>query len=166
MQKMLLWKVSIAKKGKRKIFKELYFIGEYQLQVSHNADFLINGSEENDIPPMFDFDVEIIGVDRVLEVDDIVNAHNMDDYDDEDEMEGYNVDQPYIAYDDPEFPQSMKAQITCTCGNKQNLGLFNFPFTKCHDCSRIILRRDIKEIGGLFIFEPTNGNGIIGKGNV
>lgn len=160
MQKMLLWKVSLAKKGKKKVFKELYFMGEYLIQVSHNAEFLVYGSKEHDLEPMFDFEVDIVGCDKVVEVDDIVNAPRMSDFDDdEDEMEGYDIDQPYVAYDDPEFPQSMKGEIICSCGNKQKLGLFNFPFTKCHDCQRIILRKDIKEIGGLFIYEPTNNTG-------
>ncbi len=156
-----IWKVSLVKSGKKKVFKELYFIGEHLLQISHIAYSYIYGESRDEA--MFDFDVDILNISRFEGIDDVVNGHfDENDDGDENEMEGYNIDQPYIAYNDPEFPESMKAQITCTCGNKQNLGLFNFPFTKCHDCSRIILRRDIKEIGGLFIYEPTNN----GKGNL
>ncbi len=154
MTKMLLWKVSLARKGKKKVFKELYFIGEYLIQVSHNAEFLIYGSRENDISPMFDEDLDIIGIDKVVEVDDIVNAHNVDDFDDEDDE--YDVDTPYKAYDDVNFPQSMKVEITCSCGNKQKIGLFNFPYTKCHDCQRTILRRDITDVGGIILYTPSN----------
>lgn len=155
MSKMLVWEIQIAKEGKKKPFKKLHILAEFFLQAAHMAADEVYGGDEDD--SMFDFSVDIIGINKVKEIEDLVNAHSMD----HDEMDGYNVDQPYIAYNDPEFPQDMKIQITCTCGNKQNLGIFNFPFTKCHDCSRIILRKDIKDVGGIFIYEPSNN----GKGN-
>jgi len=153
MQKMLLWKVSLAKKGKKKVFKELYFMGEYLIQVSHNAEFLVCGSREHDVEPMFDFEVDIVGIDKVVEVDDIVNAPRMNEFDDdEDEMEE-NLDWPYkILEVNKNFPEQLKIQFKHSCGNLQKIGWFPWNQLECRDCHKIVEHDQLEEIGGLYIF--------------
>ena len=148
--KMLLWKVSLSKGNKKKVFKELYFLGEYLLQVSHSATYLIYGDGEDD-GGMFDFDVNIIGIERVKEIDDIVNAHNFD----EDSDEGMEIDSdfPYkIIENDKNFPENLKIEFKHSCGNVQHIGLFNWRILECRDCHKLVRRDQIEEVGGLYLF--------------
>jgi hypothetical protein len=148
---MTLWKVDVARSGKRKKFKSLYFIGLNPLHVSHLISEYVYQRQR------FDFDVDIVGISSVKGSGKIENAEFDDDeMDGDDEMSDMEIDMPYRLYEDGRVPNEVKGTITCTCGNKQNMAFVNFNFTKCHDCSRIIFRKDISNVGGLFVYSPSN----------
>ena len=149
--KMRLWSVDVAKAGRNKKFKTLYFVAINPLHLSHLLGEYIYQRNR------FDFDVDVIAINQVKRIGKIENAEIDDDMnDDDEEMSDMKIDMPYRLYEDGRVPNEVKGEIVCKCGNKQKMAFVNFNFTKCHDCGHIILRKDISEVGGLFIYSSSN----------
>ena len=152
MSKMLIWEISIAKTGKKKPFKKLHLTAEYFLQASHMSVHQVYGDGESD-DGMFDFDVEIVGIKKLSRVKDIINAHNMDEFDEENE---YDDEGPYKLLENKSFPADEVIKFKCSCKNEVVVANYNWPYIQCKSCKRQILHRDLENIAGVWIFTPSN----------
>lgn len=142
--KMLVWEISLAKNGKKKIFKKFHILAEFSIQAAHIVESMIFeegifGDSEN---------IEIVGINKVREIKNLVNFNN----DDEDHGEP-NLDWPYeILEVNKSFPENLKIEFKHSCGNIQKIGWFPWRKLECRDCHKIVEHDQIEEIGGLYIF--------------
>jgi len=146
MSKVTLWAVDIVRLGDETIFETLHFLAKNFFELSHICgEYIFQNNDK------YDFPVDVINLRKVIGIKEIVNA---EDFMDEDESDGYNPEMPYEMAENAPDEQLMK--FKCTCKNEVKVMNGNWPYIKCHDCSRTILRKDLENVAGVWIFHPSN----------
>jgi hypothetical protein len=143
-----VWKVDVAKAGSTKIHESLYFLAENFFELSHIiADMIFDN--DSDMYP--DFPVQILGMARVPGVGKIVNGYHFGCDGDGDER---------VDLDAPLNLSSASAdtiiEFKCSCTEKVKVQIGDWPAVRCPHCKRIILRRDLSEVSGIWLYTPSN----------
>lgn len=150
MSKNLVWEIKIAKKGKKKPFKTIHVSAEFFLEAAHVAHELVYGGEDEE--GMFEFRVNIIGINRVEGIKDLVNNHPSND----NQMHRYDPEMPYRMLDNKTFPADEVIKFKCDCKNDVIVANFNWPYIHCKSCNRRIFHRDLEFSSGLWLYHPSN----------
>ncbi len=143
--KLQLFALDIAKLGDDKILETLHILAFNSAHASHLGFHMIIDEDNND--DRYSFPVEIINIRKELGIKEIINAS---DFSEDDEMHEISPDEPYILFENPNFPADQKISFKCKCANIQSIALFNFGEMKCRDCGRIIKRSEIQNVSGIW----------------
>lgn len=136
-----VWRVGLAKSGRNKVFKELTFIAENFFDLAH---IIASEVYESD---MFDFDVQVVSMERVKGLGKIVNYGGDDD-------EG--VSREWSGNEPLEMAKNMSDDRVLVfkhdCGEQLRVPKMQWPFVRCPECRNRIYNREINDIGGIVIF--------------
>ena len=133
-----VWKVSLVKFGRKKVFKELTFIASSFFELAHIV------AEEVFESDMFDFGVEVVKMEKIAGLGKVVNF-----YDDEDVGE-YDPRHPIeIAKN---LPDDRTMTFKCVCREQIRVVSSMWPYIKCPNCSNKIYRREVNDVGGIVIY--------------
>ena len=152
-QSMYVYTVSVGKGGETEPFDKIALVAMSNLHCAHLAEQYIFGNDE-DVRAKYDFDVEILGINRVPG---LPKVENLDMYlnDDEDEYED-DLEDPFIV-DDESQDDVMVFKHSCSTTIK--LRDTGFDWVKCPNCKETIQREEIQLIGGNWVFIPNINNG-------
>ena len=155
-ENMYVWKVGIKKAGADEVFDNLYFVAGNFFQLSHFVAGYVYGDERSD-PFYKDFPVEVVSMVKIEGIGKIVNAADILMDDEEDEV--YDPEQPL---DTSKFSSDHLMTFKCVCHESITCADYSWPYIKCPECDRFILRKDITEIPGtgVFAYTPSNGKGL------
>ena len=151
-----LFKITINKLGESQPYKIIHWLGKFTMDVNHDISHYIVNSEEE----QYDLPLEIVAVEKVLEVKDVANAlfYEEGEYDEDFEWNGTEPIEAASSMGDESlliFDCECKEKIRCADGK--------WEFVKCPNCENHILRSEIKEAGGLFYYvrngTENNNNG-------
>lgn len=152
-ENQFVWEVSVNKVGSDEPFDKLTFIGPNFFQISHICANYIFGSEEYDLPGLFDFPVEVTDIKKVKGLGKIINAQ---DFLDDEEGEEFDLNEPL---DLSHANIDNIVEFKCSCTNKVKVNMYDWPAIRCPHCQRIILHRDLSEVAGIWMYTPSNGSG-------
>ncbi len=135
-----VYEVTVKETNKDVPLKRFHFIATTMLEASHIAETFIfdEGIEFEDIP------AEIAEIKQLSGVV-ILNAGMRDDHEHE-----YDFSLPIELA--KELPDSETMKFKCSCGNEIRCINSNWPALKCPECENLILRREIENVGGMFLY--------------
>lgn len=152
MDAIRVYEVELNLLGTDTPYRKIYFLGYSVFQVSHMVtEYLYDGESDfrSDSP------VEIGTIRRVPGISDIVNPFfAMDMLEDEEGEHShgeFDGSQPIeIA---KQLPDEAVMTFKCSCHEEIRVPQGFFPYVVCPNCENKILRREIKNAGGIYYFE-------------
>ena len=152
MQTIFIFEVEILKAGTSEIFKTIHLIGYNLFQVSHIAMHIVydeDGEFKNEL-------LEVGSIRKLPEVKRIYNPEfviEMLELEDEEDYDGSN---PLEI--GKKLPDEAVMEFSCRCHEKLRVPQGYWPFVTCPNCENKILRREVKNVGGLFFYEKLDDN--------
>lgn len=148
-QNIYVFEVKLNLAGTDQEYKTLHFLGYNVFQVSHIAFEYIYDSDsefEADVP------VDIGSIKKVPGIQNICNElFALDMMDDEHDHEEYDGKSLIKAAEN--MPDEAVMEFKCSCHEKLRVPQGMWPFLVCPNCQNKIFRREIKDIGGIYIYE-------------
>jgi hypothetical protein len=155
MTNIYLWKVTIVRESTEEFLKEIHLMGRNVLQVTHLAEHLVEDH-------MDDFDNDSVIISGVEKVKGIVISNfecpenGIGDLLDDDEMGEYDPEMPFNAA--KRLPDDHPAIMKFKCSCKHEIKVTkSWPFIVCPECHKRINRRDVEEVGGIYLSTGNSG---------
>ena len=152
MQTIFIFEVEILKAGTSEIFKTIHLIGYNLFQVSHIAMHVIYDEDS-------EFKNELLEVGSIRKLSEVNRIYNpefvieMLEMEDEEDYDGSN---PLEI--GKKLPDEAVMEFSCRCHEKLRVPQGYWPFVTCPNCENKILRREVKNVGGLFFYEKLDDN--------
>jgi len=146
-----VFEVELNLMGTETFYKKLHFLGYNTFQVSHIAtDYIYDpdGEFESESP------VEIVSIKKLAGISDICNPYFILEMGDDEDIEEY--DGKEILEIAKKLPEERTFSFKCECHESILVPQGNWPYVICPNCENRILRRDVKEIGGIYIYERSD----------
>jgi hypothetical protein len=148
-----VYKCQVNKHTSKKKVKTIRVVADNLVQASHMAMEKIHNSGlfMNDC-------IELVSIKKDFKVK---NVYSMDDVFEDgdgegDESEPLDLNAPL---DLSHANADNIIEFKCSCTNKIKVNMIDWNVLRCPHCQRIVLRRDISEVAGIFIYTPSNGSG-------
>ena len=156
MQSIHVFEVDLNLLGTDDLYNKIHFLGYNVFQVSHLAMEYIydEDSEFQSNSP-----IEIGAIRKVIGIQNIVNpffAMAMAEEDQHEHEENYNGSIPLEM--GKKLPDEAIIDFSCQCHEKLRVPQGYWPFVTCPTCDIKILRREIKNVGGLFFYKKLDDN--------
>lgn len=145
-----VYAVEVVKWGEDEPYNVFHLIAQNLLEASHiAADNVYNpDGEYNKFPS------EIKSVKRIDGIRNIINGSEY--FIDDEESNEYDPDVPQELAKN--LPDNEIMKFKCSCGEEIRTVNGMWPYTVCHECHNNILRREVEEIGGIFIYSKLDSN--------
>jgi hypothetical protein len=142
--KTFVFAVTINKYDDEKPLKVLHFIARSAFEIAHIVDDYIWGGGTDEFK---DSMVEITSISRVPGIV-IANSPLDDEEDDEHE---YTGQEPLRMAEN--MPNDRVIVFKCPCHEELRVADGHWPYVTCPNCSTQILRREIVDVGGIYVFQ-------------
>jgi hypothetical protein len=147
MSNVYVWKIELGKWGSDEILKTIHMIGLNLFEITHIATHYIYEESEE----LSNAHIEILSVTKVRGIETIVNGEYYSTGEDED-IDSYTGKEPLDLAEN--MPDERVISFTCACYEKLRVADGNWPFLICPNCETRILRREIVNTGGIYLYIP------------
>lgn len=142
---VFLFTAKIYKYGTEEVLEECQVLAYNLFQATH---LLIDYIQESN---QFKMPIELGSIERLRNVNNIINPEFVADIMDNDD-DGYDPELPYRIVENLPDDDSRVMKFKCSCKDEIKVHNGEWLFIKCHNCNNKILRREVEEIGGKYIY--------------
>jgi len=151
-----VFEVELNLLGTDQLYKKVHFLGYNVFQLSHLVMEYLYDEDSNF---QADSPVEIGAIRKVAGIQNIVNpffAMDMMEGEHEHNDENYDGNNPLEI--GKKLPDEAVMIFSCQCHEKLRVPQGYFPFVTCPNCENKILRREIVDVGGIYIYKKLDDN--------
>ena len=141
MDDIYVYEADICKLGTADVIKKLHVASNNTFNATHMLYHFIEDNSEFKQP------VEIGSIHRLIEISDLLIDFSM--FEDDDEGE-YTGKEPLEMAEN--MPDDQILKFKCSCGEELRVADGNWPYVVCPKCDNNIKRKDIENIGGIYLF--------------